>query len=215
MPRLRLLPLLFLLPVLLPAVFPAAVTAQDGEPAARVDRATGRLDLDLAPFFRDEGLRRALHSGLPVRMEVRVELWRDGFFDQQDGGGSWRASVIHDPVSGSYDVTVADSIPRTFATLEDAGASLETAFDLDVRPRGPGRYYYLAEVELETLSLSDLEELARWLQGDLGPVVSGDRPAETAMTKGLRRLMVRALGLPARRDRLRTSTFSWPAEGGG
>lgn len=215
MPRLRLLPLLTFILVLCPAVLPAGARAQDGEPAARVDPSTGRLELDLALFFRDEGLRRALHSGLPVRMEVRVELWRDGFFDRQDGGGSWRVSVIHDPVSGSYDVTLTDSLPETFGSLEEAGVALEAAFDLDVRPRIPGRYYFLAEVELETLSLSDLEELARWLQGDLGPVVSGDRPAETAMSKGLRRIMVRALGLPARRDRLRTSTFSWPGEGGG
>lgn len=214
MPHLR----FFLLPLLLalaPAIAPEPVAGQDGSPSASVNPATGGLTLNLATFFRDEGLRRALHSGLPVRMEVRVELWRDGFFDQQDGGGVWRASVIHDPVSGSYDVTLGQEVAVNFPTLQAAGEALEAGFDLDVRPERPGRYYFLAEVELETLSLSDLEELGRWLQGDLGPVVSGDRPAETAVTKGLRRIMVRALGLPARRDRLRTSTFSWPGEGGG
>lgn len=169
--------------------------------------------MDLAEFLRDEGLRRALHSGLPVRMQVRVELWRDGFFDQQDGGGTWRASLLHDPVSGSYELTVGDELPERLSSLEEAGARMQSAFQPDVRPRRPGQYYFLAEVELQTLSLSDLEELARWLQGDLGPVVSGDRPAETAVTKGLRRIMVRALGLPARRDRLRTRTFTWPPGG--
>ena len=214
MPHLR----FFLLPLLLAlaaSIAPGSLAAQDGDPSATVNPETGRLVLDLASFLRDEGLRRALHSGLPVRMEVRVELWRDGFFDQQDGGGTWRASVIHDPVSGSYDVTVGEEVPVNLPTLLAAGEALEASFDLDVRPGRPGRYYFLAEVELETLSLSDLEELGRWLQGDLGPVVSGDRPAETAVTKGLRRIMVRALGLPARRDRLRTSTFSWPGGGGG
>lgn len=203
---------LFLL-VLLGAV-PAAARAQDGRPGARVDPSTGALQVDLAAFLRDEGLRRALHSGLPVRMEVRVELWRDGFFDQQDGGGTWRASLLHDPVSGSYELTVGDELPERLSSLEEAGARMQSAFHPDVRPGRSGRYYFLAEVELQTLSLSDLEELARWLQGDLGPVVSGDRPAETAVTKGLRRIMVRALGLPARRDRLRTATFTWPPGGG-
>lgn len=171
--------------------------------------------MELGRFLRDEGLRRALHSGLPVRMEVRVELWRDGFFDQQDAGATWRASVVHDAVSQTYEVAVGEGAPESFASLEMAGAALQEGFDLDVRPQRPGRYYFLAEVELETLSLSDLEELSRWLKGDLGPVVSGERPAETAVTKGLRRIMVRALGLPARRERLRTSTFQWPPDGGG
>lgn len=204
---------LFLLVLL--AAAPAAARAQDGRPGARVDPSTGALQVDLAAFLRDEGLRRALHSGLPVRMEVRVELWRDGFFDQQDGGGTWRASLLHDPVSGSYELTVGDEPPERLSSLEEAGDRMQSAFQPDVRPRRSGRYYFLAEVELQTLSLSDLEELARWLQGDLGPVVSGDRPAETAVTKGLRRIMVRALGLPARRDRLRTRTFAWPPGAGG
>jgi hypothetical protein len=200
---------------LLWVALPGGLRAQDVEPSASVDPETGALVLDLGAVLQDRGLRGALHSGLPVRIEVRVELWKDGFFDQQEQGGTWRASVIHDAVTQSYEFTVGDDGPVSIPSLDAVGELLQSAFDLEVGPSSSGRYYYLAEVQMETLSLSDLEELRRWLQGDLGAVVRGDRSPETAVTRGLRRIMVRALGLPARRERLRTDTFTWTANQGG
>jgi hypothetical protein len=200
---------------LLWVALPGRVRAQDVEPSASVDPETGALVLDLGAVLQDRGLRGALHSGLPVRIEVRVELWKDGFFDQQEQGGTWRASVIHDAVTQSYEFTAGDGGPVSMPSLDAVGELLQSAFDLEVGPSSSGRYYYLAEVQMETLSLSDLEELRRWLQGDLGAVVRGDRSPETAVTRGLRRIMVRALGLPARRERLRTDTFTWTANQGG
>jgi len=200
---------------LLWVALPGGLGAQDVEPSASVDPETGALVLDLGAVLQDRGLRGALHSGLPVRIEVRVELWKDGFFDQQEQGGTWRASVIHDAVTQSYEFTVGDDGPVPIPSLDAVGELLQSAFDLEVGPSSSGRYYYLAEVQMETLSLSDLEELRRWLQGDLGAVVRGDRSPETAVTRGLRRIMVRALRLPARRERLRTDTFTWTANQGG
>jgi hypothetical protein len=194
------------------ASFPVRGAAQE-DPSASVDRETGELELELGVVLEDRNLRGALHSGLPLRIEIRVELWKDGFFDQQARDAVWRASVIHDAVSQSYELAVGDTEPRVLGSLDEVAQVLDSAFVLEIRPREPGRYYYLAELEMETLSLSDLEELRRWLQGDLGAVVRGERPPETAVTRGLRRIMVRALGLPARRERLRTETFAWPAEG--
>lgn len=184
--------------------------AQDDEPRARVDSATGGLTLELSAVLDDGGLRRALHSGLPIRVEVSVELWRDGFFDQQEAGGTWRASVLHDAVTQTYEFQIEDEEPISLPNLDRVAQELQRGFESEVRPRRPGRYYYLAEVEMQTLSMSDLEELRRWLQGDLAPVVEGDEPAETAVARGLRRVMVRALGLPARREKLRTGSFDWP-----
>ena len=192
------------------AGWPTSLPAQDPEPSARVDPATGGLALELAAVLDDGGLRRALHSGLPIRIEVSVELWRDGFFDQQEAGGTWRASVLHDAVTQTYEFQIEDQEPVALPDLDRVAQELQAGFQSEVRPRRPGRYYYLAEVGMQTLSLSDLEELGRWLQGDLGPVVEGQEPAETAVARGLRRVMVRALGLPARREKLRTPTFEWP-----
>lgn len=194
---------------------PDVALAQADEPSARVDPATGALALELATVLEDGGLRRALHSGLPIRIEVSVELWRDGFFDQQEAGGTWRASVLHDAVTQTYEFQVEDQEPLSLPDLGRVAQELQAGFESEVRPERPGRYYYLAEVEMQTLSLSDLEELGRWLQGDLGPVVEGEAPAETAVARGLRRVMVRALRLPARRERLRTPSFDWPPPGAG
>ncbi len=188
---------------------PAPLHGQD-EPEARVDPATGALTLELTPLLDDGGLRRALHSGLPIRVEVSVELWRDGFFDQQESGGTWGASIIHDAVTESYEFQVAGEEPISLPSMARVAEALQAGFRSTVRPTREGRYYYLAEVEMQTLSLSDLEELQRWLQGDLGPAVQGERSPESAVGRGLRRIMVRALRLPARRERLRTATFEWP-----
>ena len=79
-----------------------------------------------------------------------------------------------------------------------------------MRPRTPGRYYYTATLELETLSLSDLEELERWLQGELQPAVTGDRSIPGAVGQGAKRLMIRLLGLPARRLEGRSGKFEVP-----
>jgi len=80
-----------------------------------------------------------------------------------------------------------------------------------LRPAGTGRFYYLARLRIETLSLSDLEELRRWLQGELGPAVGGDDDVVgSAIGRGIRRLFVRALALPAIQFEARTARFDWP-----
>ena len=172
--------------------------------------------MEVAYLLEDPGLLEAVHSGLPLRIRILTELWKDGFFDDVKGRYEGRASVLFDPLTRRYRVQtgVEEGVVHEVNTLEEARQALQLTLDIPISPGEDGRYYYEADVEMETLSLSDLEELGRWLKGDLGPVVSGDRPPETAVTKGLRRIMVRALGLPARRDRLRTPTFSWSVDRG-
>ena len=75
------------------------------------------------------------------------------------------------------------------------------------RPGADGRWYYVVNAEVETLSLSDLQELRRWLRGELAPTVAGDENVENARARGVWRLVVRVLGLPARRYRDRTPSY--------
>ncbi len=137
-----------------------------------------------------------------------AELWKDGFFDSQKGRAEWRATVLYDPLEQRYSVaTAAGAIELSVDSIAAVRDALQRAFSLPLRPREEGRYYYLGEVQVETLSLTDLEELQRWLHGDLAPAVKGDQSMESAVGRGMRRMLVRMLGLPARRFKVRTPTF--------
>ncbi|HUE76862.1 MAG TPA: hypothetical protein VMM83_02895, partial [Longimicrobiales bacterium] len=58
-----------------------------------------------------------------------------------------------------------------------------------------------------TLSLSDLDELGRWLGGELEPAVRGAGSVSRAVGTGVKRLLIRVLDLPARRVVARSVRF--------
>lgn len=193
-------------------VLPGALEAQDpadDEPVTiGVVPGSGELRVEVGDVLDDPGLRAALHSGLPIRVLLEVELWKDRFFDSQRGKAEWRATVVYEPLDRTYSVQTSTT-PGTavLGTLDEASRHLSEAFSLSLRPREEGRFYYGGSLEVETLSLSDLEELQRWLRGDVTPAVSGERDVDAALEGGIRRIVVRMLGLPARRFRVRTPTF--------
>lgn len=189
---------------------PAALAAQDDEDPVSISArpGTGELQIRIGDLFEEPGLTRALHSGLPLRLRIVAELWKDGFFDSQKGRGEWRASVLYDPLEQKYRVATASwTTELSVDSLPEVRRVLQQAFSLELRPPEEGRYYYLGQVEVETLSLTDLGELQRWLRGDLAPAVRGDRKVESAVGRGVGRVVVRMLGLPERRLRVRTPTF--------
>ena len=75
---------------------------------------------------------------------------------------------------------------RRYATLDALTAALAFAYQINVSPARPGNYYYAATLEVSTLSDSDLDELERFLEGDLGGV-RGDRPGWAMLWDGERR----------------------------
>lgn len=169
--------------------------------------------MSVGTLFRDQELNQALHSGLPLRIQVSVELWKDGFFDSQRGAADWRASVLYDPLERTYRVAtgepglgemVVDSLPEVAERLPDT-------FRPPLRPMERGRFYYDGYVEVRTLSLSDLDELERWLRGDVDPEAHGDEEREVGSFLGrtFRRVFVRVLGLPSRRFRIETQRFEF------
>jgi hypothetical protein len=191
------------------ALAPTHVRAQEDDPLT-FSAATegGELQIHIGDLFDEPGLSRALHSGLPLRIRIVAELWKDAFFDSPKGRSEWRASVLFDPLEQRYRVaTVSGTAEISVDSIAGVRDALQSSFSLPIRPREEGRYYYLGEVQVETLSLTDLEELQRWLRGDLAPAVKGDQPMETAVGRGVRRAIVRMLGLPARRFKVRTESF--------
>jgi hypothetical protein len=191
------------------------VAAQE-RPALALDVSpgSGQLMVRVGDLLSDEGVASALHSGLPVRIRVVAELWKDRLFDSEEARAEWRATVVYEPLERTYRVQTSSSEDeeRIVATLAEAGRVLSRRVMIGLRPREPGRYYYIAHLEAETLSLSDLEELARWLRGDLAPAVAGEERMEGALGRGVNRLLVRVLGMPAKRVRVKTPAFDATGE---
>lgn len=204
----RLLQLLAALLVLLAAHAPPAAAqprplalsvrgpAEQWRPAVRLDG-----------ILRDRALFEALEGGLPLRFHLRVELWRKDVIDQLVEARETSRALLKGPLDGGY-VLEDGRRERAYADLPAVEAALQAAFQPAMRPAAGGRYYYLAKLEVETLSLSDLEELRRWLRGEARPAVTGEKPVGRAVERGLRRFVVRLLGLPTRSYEARTPSFT-------
>lgn len=189
----------------------AAGPQQERRPlAVSVDPDGGyRPIVRIGPVLGSGDLERAATSGLPIRIRVRVELWKDRLFDQLVDTLSWSTVIVYEPIGEQFFVR---SLPsprpsRRFGSFAAARQTVESDYPLLMRPPGDGRFYYTASVQIETLSVSDLEELERWLQGELQPAVSGQRSVPGAIGQGAKRLIIRLLDLPARRYDARTERF--------
>ena len=191
---------------------PGLLGAQDEGPLrSRLIAESGQLQVEIRSLF-DSAVRSALDEGFPARLQLRVTLWRDGFFDDRVGEFDWRASARREGTEGSYrlDVVPGDE-SRSVADFESLQEALSRELDVPLRPIDPGRYYYHLTLRVESLSASDLDEMERWLRG-----ASEEEPDEDdrgALSRGVQRLFVRALGLPSRRLQRRTRAFDWRGEG--
>jgi len=169
----------------------------------------GGVNVRLGDFLADGGLARSLDAGLPLRFHLVTELWRDGWIDSQIGRHEWRATIRFDPIGRIYTVETGEGLVLHAGTSAEASALLSSEVAVPLSPSSPARYYYLARLEVETLSLSDLDELRRWLRGEFAPAIGQESDVGGAFGRGLRRLLVRVLGLPAQRLQARTPAFDW------
>lgn len=171
-----------------------------------------------APVVRSENLLgdgrwlAALRSGLPVRLHYRVEVWRarGGWFDAFERQADWDLVVRHEPLLDQYTVLTlvgGRAQERRYATLDALNAALAFAYQVSVRPAAAGRYYYTAALEISTLSDSDLDELQRFLEGDLDEVAEGKKGVGDALGRGATRFLLRLAGLPSLRLEVRSATF--------
>jgi hypothetical protein len=67
--------------------------------------------------------------------------------------------------------------------------------------------YYNVALDVEMLSVSDLDEVERWLRGELRPAVRGERNPGTAVTRGVRTVVAKLLGAEKRHYEERSSRF--------
>ena len=163
-------------------------------------------------LMNDAQLRDLVRNGFPARFSFRVELWSSGgFFNSLAASTAWDVIVRYDPLEKVYEVVriagnQAVSLGK-FPDVESAGGAVGRPVRAPLNAPSRSRYYYAATLDVEVLSLSDLDELERWLRGELKPAVSGRRNPGTALTRGVRTLVVRLLGGTKRHYEAKTGTF--------
>ncbi len=158
-------------------------------------------------------VRDLLSNGFPARLHYRAELWTTGgFFNAVQRSAEWDVLVRYDAMREQYEVVrvhadSAVSLGR-FAKFADMVAEVERPARAPITPlRKRESQYYNVTLELEMLSVSDLDEVERWLRGELKPAVRGQRNPGTAVGRGMRTLLARMLGGEMRRLETRSKTF--------
>jgi hypothetical protein len=166
-------------------------------------------------LLRGAKLHELMRSGFPAALTFRLELWRvGGLFNELESSALWNVLVRYDPYSQQYLVVrrQGESFVQDFGgfpSLEQAEAVLDRPFAVLLSPRRSGtRYYYNVVVDIEALSVSDLDELERWLRGELRPAVRGKRAPLSALRRGLGTLLSRVLGGETRHYESRSDTFT-------
>lgn len=172
-------------------------------------RATGVLG--------SNSIRELLDHGFPARLTYQVELWSTaGLFDRRLQATSWDVVLRYDPVRRAYEAVYvagdAASPLGTFTSLAEAVAAIERPqrATFPTREASEAPVYYTATLALEMLSVSDLDELERWVRGDLNPAVRGRRNPGTALSRGARTLISRLLGGERRVIETRSPPFRLP-----
>jgi len=164
-------------------------------------------------LLSDEPMRNLLVNGFPARLHYRMERWATGgFFDDIKATGEWDVVVKYDALGKLYHVFRAVNNRAvelgSFATLNEAQELVNTPFRAPISlPKRGQRTYYNVVLDVETLSLTELDEVEQWLRGELKPAVRGKKNPGTAVSRGVRTLMVRLLGGEKRRYEARSGAF--------
>jgi hypothetical protein len=207
------LPCVLLLSTAAPALAQRSARVQIELPPAAL-RAVEAPRVRALRVLSDGRLRDLLRNGFPARLHWRVEVWSTrGWFDDLKGAVEWDVIVRYEPLERRYEIVRIDAegnptpLGRTenFANVE---AIIERPQQPPVLPpRRRDRVYYNVALDVEMLSVSDLDEVERWLRGELRPAVRGQRNPGTAVTRGVRTVVARLLGAEKRHYEERSVRF--------
>ena len=164
-------------------------------------------------LLSDAAMRDLLANGFPARLHYRLERWTaGGWFDDLKAAFEWDVILKYDVLGKKYQaVRVVNKKVESlgeFPSFEEAATRTEAAYKPAISlPKKGQRGYYNLLLDVETLSLSDLDEVERWLRGELKPAVRGKKNPGTALGRGVRTVVVRLLGGEKRHYEARTGTF--------
>lgn len=196
-------------------------------PAARAQDARVALTVALTPDTAKNGTRQAvlhterllddprietmLSSEFPIRLHYRLELWRSrSWFDAFERSVEWDVVIRHEPLLDQYTVATVD-VRHTridhYADRAALAAGLGRLTRIAIQPTASGQYYYAVALDISTLSDTDIKELERFLQGDVGPAATGSEDVGSALGRGVRRILLQVAGLPSLRLEKQSAQF--------
>jgi hypothetical protein len=144
--------------------------------------------------------RDPLAAGFPARFHFLVTLWSEGgLVNRIERRAEYDVFVSYSAMTKKYSVSQnVNDHPLSlgeFTRVEDAERAVArptrvpiTAFPSD------RRLYYRVTLDVQILGASDLDEVNRWLKGELEPALHGERNPGTALTRSIRMLASRLLG---------------------
>ena len=167
-----------------------------------------------ANLLEDAKTQELLRNGFPARIHYRLELWRKaGWSNDRRGTSEWDVLVKYDPTTQLYDVvrrTADNRIHENFGgfpSLAAAETQIGRAFRVGLAPQRSGQYYYNLVIDIETLTVSDLDALEQWLRGPSAP--AHGNPLK-AIRGGVGTLLSRLLGGDKRHYEQRSGVFTVP-----
>ena len=185
-----------------------SVEAVSGSPA------TLGASVSTENLLGDAKTRELLHNGFPARIHYRLELWRKGgWSNDRRGTSEWDVLVKYDPTTQLYDVVRRTADNRLhenfggFPSLAAAESQIGRAFRVGLAPERSGQYYYNLVIDIETLTVSDLDALEQWLRGPSAP--ARGNPLK-ALRGGVGTLLSRLLGGDKRHYEQRSGVFTVP-----
>lgn len=162
----------------------------------------------------DAKTQELLRNGFPARIHYRLELWRKGgWSNDRRGTAEWDVLVRYDPTTQLYDVVRRTTDNRLhenfggFPSLATAERQIGRAFRVGLAPQRSGKYYYNLVIDIETLTVSDLDALEQWLRGPSAP--THGNPLK-AIRGGVGTLLSRLLGGDKRHYEQRSGVFTVP-----
>jgi hypothetical protein len=171
--------------------------------------------LDVVSDAETQGL---LESGFPARLHFRIELWSAGrVFDALVSRTEWDLFVYYDGLNRKYRVVRVERAGEAitsagqFATFAEMIQEAERPMRAPIRAtKQRSRQYYIGVLDVASLELTDLDEVQRWLRGQMQPAVRGDGNPGTALGRGIKRVFVRLLGAERKNLQARSRTFVVP-----
>jgi hypothetical protein len=166
-------------------------------PAARASEGP---EIVLTNLFVDSRSQGLLKSGFVGQMTVAVELWASHWpFDKPLKQVMWQRAVHYNPLTKMYTTAhqVADSTVRDgqYASLDDVRKAMSAPQRAPIAAlRGQGTLYYIVTVTIETLNSNDLQEVGRWLRGEVQPAIHGENNPVNPILHAGRTILSKLMG---------------------